>query len=170
MADPKGIKLIVFDVDGVLTDGAIHIDDRGVETKCFNVRDGFAIRAAMRHGIRVAVITGRSSQCVNLRLTELGVDLFVQGSKNKAIGLEIVCQKAAVEPGEIAYVGDDIPDLPAMLRCGYRVAVADAAAEVCAVADHITLAAGGKGAAREAIEHILKALDKWEDVLEEFGV
>ncbi len=170
MAEPTAIKLIVFDVDGVLTDGAIHLDDRGVETKRFHVRDGFAIRAAMRHGIKVGVLTGRSSQCVSLRLTELGVDLLVQGSKNKAIGLEIMCQKAGVDPGEIAYVGDDIPDLPAMLRCGYRVAVNDAAAEVRAVADHITHAAGGQGAARDAIEHILKAQDKWEDVLEEFGV
>ncbi len=170
MADPNAIKLIVFDVDGVLTDGTIHIDDHGVETKCFHVRDGFAIRAAMRHGIKVGVLTGRSSRCVNLRLTELGVDLLVQGSKNKAIGLEILCQKSGVELGEIAYVGDDIPDLPAMLRCAYRIAVADAAAEVRAVADYITHSTGGKGAAREAIEHILKAQDKWEDVLEEFGV
>lgn len=170
MPTPTPLKLILFDVDGVLTDGAIHLDGRGAETKRFNVRDGFAIRAAQRAGLKVGVLTGRSSVAVTLRMEELGIDLYIQGAKNKAIGLETLCQQAGVEMSETAYMGDDIPDLPAMLRCGYRIAPADAAAEVRGVADLITQQPGGQGAAREAIEHILKAQDKWEDVLEEFGV
>jgi 3-deoxy-D-manno-octulosonate 8-phosphate phosphatase (KDO 8-P phosphatase) len=170
MPHPTSISFLVFDVDGILTDGAIRIDDRGVETKSFSVRDGFAIRAAMRQGLKIGILTGRSSQCVIHRMNELGVAHLMQGSKTKAIGIETLCQQAGVELAEACFMGDDIPDLPAMLRCGYRITVPDAAAEVRAVADFITTSAGGQGAAREAIEHILKAQDKWEQVLEEFGV
>ncbi|MEX2214550.1 MAG: HAD-IIIA family hydrolase [Phycisphaeraceae bacterium] len=170
MPSPRSISFLIFDVDGVLTDGAIQFDDHGTETKSFHVRDGFAMRAAMRLGIKIGILTGRSSQCVTLRMDELGIDLLMQGSKNKAIGLETLCQQAGVEMSETAFMGDDIPDLPAMLRCGYKIAPADAAAEVRSIADFVTQTPGGKGAAREAIEHILKAQDKWEDVLEEFGI
>jgi len=170
MASPRSISLLVFDVDGVLTDGAIQIDDRGVETKCFSVRDGFAIRAALRSGIKIGVLTGRSSPCVALRMNELGITLLMQGATNKAIGVETLCQQAGVELGDTGYMGDDIPDLPAMLRCGYKMAPADAASEVRAVADLVTTAPGGRGAVREAIEHLLKAQGKWEAVLEEFGM
>ena len=170
MPSPASITFLVFDVDGVLTDGSIQLDDRGVETKSFSVRDGFAIRAAMRHGVKIGILTGRSSQCVALRMEELGVTHLMQGSKNKAIGIETLCQQANIALHHTCFIGDDIPDMPAMLRCGYRIAPADAAPEVRAIADHLTHATGGKGVAREAIEHILKAQEKWELVLEEFGV
>ncbi|MCX5661437.1 MAG: HAD-IIIA family hydrolase [Planctomycetota bacterium] len=164
------IRFIVFDVDGVLTDGAIILDDLGHESKRFHVRDGFAIKAAMSMGIKVGVITGRTSRVVTLRMAELGIDLLVQGAKDKAAALETLCAQAGVEPGETAYMGDDLIDLPPMLRCGYPMAVADAAAEVRDVAKFVTRVVGGRGAAREAIEHILKAKGKWDAVVEKYGV
>ncbi len=162
--------MIVFDVDGVLTDGSIILDDRGRESKRFHVRDGFAIRAAMMLGLKIGVVTGRSSACVTLRMSELGVDLLLQGVKDKAIGLETLCQHAGVEPPEAAFIGDDLIDLPAMLRCGYPIAVADAVKEVKGIARYNTHARGGRAAAREAIEHILKGQKRWDELLERYGV
>ena len=98
MGDLTSIRLVIFDVDGVLTDGAIQIDDRGVESKRFHVRDGFAIRAAMSVGLMIGVLTGRSSRCVALRMTELGVPFVIQGAKDKVIGFETLCQKARLMP------------------------------------------------------------------------
>lgn len=168
--DMKSLKMIVFDVDGVLTDGSIIIDDAGVESKRFHVRDGSGITSAMAAGLKVGVITGRSSRCVSLRLAELRVPYLLQHCKNKVQGLETLCVQAEVLPEQCAYVGDDLIDLAAMLRCGYRIAVADAAAEVREEAHYITSVPGGHGAAREAIEHILKAQGKWEQVLERYGI
>lgn len=166
----SGIRLIIFDVDGVLTDGTIAIDNYGNETKRFYVRDGTAIRAAQRLGLRVGVLTGRTSMAVTHRMRELGIELFVQGAQDKAVGFETLTQLAGVEFEETAYLGDDLVDLPAMMRSGYPMAVADAARDLHRVARHITRAPGGRGAAREAIEHILKAQGKWDAVLERYGV
>lgn len=166
----QGIQLIVFDVDGVLTDGGIIMDDRGVESKRFHVRDGFAIRAAMSVGLKVGILTGRSSQCVSLRAAELGLDLLMQGVKEKGSGFETLCQRAGVEPQQAAYMGDDLVDLPAMLRAGYSFAVADAAEEVRSVASHVTKAKGGDAAAREAIEHVLHAQGQWDKIRERYGI
>jgi len=170
MPSVRDIRFLIFDVDGVLTDGSILIDDHGVETKRFHVRDGSALRMAMRLGFKVGILTGRTSRVVTLRMNELGVEHVVQGSKNKAIGLETLCQQTGVEPEQVAYMGDDVVDLPAMLRCGYKLTVADAAEEVRGVADYITTTPGGQGAVREAVEHIIKAQGRWEEVLEEYGV
>lgn len=167
---PRSVRLIVLDVDGVLTDGAIVLDDCGVESKRFHVRDGLGIKAAIQGGIPVAVITARSSRAVNLRMQELGVDLFVQGARDKRVALEMVTQRTGLEPEDMGYLGDDLLDLPAMRRCGYRMAVADASPEVRQAADYVTSLPGGRGAAREAIEHVLKAQGKWDAVLETFGV
>ena len=164
------IKLIIFDVDGVLTDGSIVIDDAGVESKRFYARDGLAIKSAMALGLKVGVLTARSSRAVTLRMAELGVDLVLQGSSYKVFGLETLCQRAGVMPEDVAYVGDDLVDLPVMVRCGYPIAVADAVAEVKAEARYVTSAPGGRGAARQAIEHILKAQDRWDEVVERFGI
>lgn len=162
------IKFIVFDVDGVLTDGAIIVDDHGIESKRFHVRDGFGLKAAMLGGLKVGVLTGRSTRAVALRMIELGIDLLAQGVSDKRIGLEQLCQRAGVLPEETAYVGDDLIDLPAMMLCGYAVAVADAVAEVREQAAFVTAAAGGRGAAREAIEHVLKAQGKWDEVIDRY--
>lgn len=161
-------SLLILDVDGVLTEGSIIMDDHGVQSKRFHVRDGFAIREAMRVGLSVGILTGRASRVVTLRAAELRVDLLLQGCGDKRIGLETLCQQAGVEPEQTAYLGDDLVDAPAMLRCGYPMAVADAAAEVREIAKFVTLTPGGHGAVREAIEHLLKAQNKWDAVVERF--
>ena len=168
MTEPDTIKLLVFDVDGVLTDGSIIVDDNGVESKRFHVRDGFAIKAAMRLGLRIGVITGRSTRAVKARMTELGIDLLIQGADNKAVALAAMCERAGVTPDQTAYVGDDLIDLPAMLRCGYPIAVADAAEEVRAVASYVTATPGGRAAARDAVEHILKAQGLWAQIVDRY--
>lgn len=170
MPDLTSIKLIVFDIDGVLTDGSIYVDDRGVETKRFHARDGLAIKVAASMGLRIGILTARSTPALTLRMEELGVQLVVQGVLNKAVGLETLCQKASVLPDEVAYVGDDLVDLPAMLRCGYPMAVADAVEEVRSKARYITAAIGGRAAAREVIEHVLKTQNRWAEVLAHFSI
>lgn len=170
MPSPSSTKLLIFDVDGVLTDGSIIVDDMGRESKRFYVRDGFAIKAAMTLGLKIGVITGRSSRSVSLRMTELGIEHYLFGITDKLIALETLCQQAGVLPEHAAYVGDDLIDIPAMQRCGYSIAVADAAEEARAVAKFVTQANGGRGAAREAIEHVLKAQNRWEELLEKYGV
>lgn len=165
---PTTVRLLILDVDGVLTDGSIVVDDRGFESKRFHVRDGFAIRAAMSLGLKVGVLTGRSTRAVTLRMTELGVDLLLQGVSDKAVGFQTLCQMADVTPQETAYLGDDLVDLPAMVRSGYPMAVADGVAEVKSEARFVTRALGGQAAVREAIEHILKAQDRWGEVVDRY--
>jgi 3-deoxy-D-manno-octulosonate 8-phosphate phosphatase (KDO 8-P phosphatase) len=170
MTQLKTIKLLLFDVDGVLTDGSILINDHGVESKRFYVRDGFAMKAAMTLGLKIGVLTGRNSVSVNLRMSELGIDLLMQGVTEKAAGFETLCQRAGVSEEEASFLGDDLNDLPALLRCGYPMAVADAIPEVRQEVRYVTHARGGRGAAREAIEHILKGQERWEELLERYGV
>jgi 3-deoxy-D-manno-octulosonate 8-phosphate phosphatase (KDO 8-P phosphatase) len=170
MPDPRRIKLIIFDVDGVLTDGSIIVDSEGRELKRFHVRDGFAIKAAMGVGLKVDVISGRASRTVTLRMADLGVDLLMQGCGNKAVAFETLCQQADVLPEQAAFVGDDLIDLPAMLRCGYPMAVANAVEQVRAAAAYVTTAPGGHAAAREAIEHVLLAQGLWDQVVERYGM
>lgn len=170
MEKPADLKLIVLDVDGVLTDGRILVDDLGVESKAFYVRDGFAIRAAMSVGLKVGVLTGRASRVVALRMAELGVELVIQGAREKLVGFETLCQRAGVLPEQAAYVGDDLVDLPPLLGCGYAIAVADAVAEVRAEANYVTRAPGGRGAVREAIEHVLAAQERWDEIVERYGI
>lgn len=163
------IQFLVFDVDGVLTDGSIVLNDLGHETKHFHVRDGFAIKAAADAGLKVGVITGRSSKVVALRMAELGIDFFVQGVKEKAEALELLCARVGLHPSAAAYMGDDLIDLPAMRRCGYAMAVADAAPEVRKIARFVSTLTGGRGAVREAVEHVLKAQGKWGAIVEKYG-
>ncbi len=165
MADAADVRLLVFDCDGVLTDGRVIVDDHGVQSRNFHVRDGFAIRAAMKHGLQIGVISGKSIRAVNLRMVELGVELLVQGEKTKGQALAKVSQQAGVTLAQTAFVGDDLIDLPAMKVCGYAMAVADAAPEVRAAAAFVTTLRGGHGAGREAVEHILKAQGRWDAVV-----
>ncbi len=162
------ISSIIFDVDGVLTDGRIILNDLGVESKHFHVRDGFAIRAAMLMGLKVGIITGRMSRVVALRAAELGIEHVQQGSKDKGVALEALCERMGVTPDQTAFVGDDLIDLPALLRCGYPIAVKDSVDEVRAVAKYITAQPGGHGAARDAVEHILKKQNRWEELLQHY--
>ncbi len=157
--DPSTIELIIFDVDGVLTDGSINLNDDGSETKSFNVRDGYGLRLWINAGYKIAIITGRSGEALKHRLTSLKVDpdLIIQGSRNKSEALDDILERTKVDPANIAYLADDWPDLSAMNRIGYPMAVQDAEPEVIKAAVYTTTRRGGKGAARDAIAHILAA-------------
>ena len=162
------IRLLCLDVDGVLTDGGISIDDAGHETKRFHVRDGAALRMWSRLGFETAVITGRSGMALRHRLRELGVKHVISGSKEKGAAVEALLLEMKLDASDAAMIGDDIPDLPILRRCGFPIAVRDASPEVLAVAALITSRAGGNGAVRDAIEHILKAKGRWSDAVRTF--
>lgn len=158
--DPSQIELIIFDVDGVLTDGSININDDGSETKRFSVRDGYAFRLWLNAGLKIAIITGRSGKALTHRLYSLGIDesMVIQGSTDKAEALYVVMHRTGiVDASKIAYMGDDWPDLPALTRVGLPICPADAEPEVIAACELVTQKPGGHGAAREAIAHILGA-------------
>ena len=159
------IRLVAFDVDGVLTDGSITLTDGGEQIKSFSVTDGTGIKYLMRAGLDVALITGRSSRAVEHRAAELGIEYVFQGAKRKIEPYEALLEMTGLTDENVAYVGDDLPDIPILRRCGLGIAVADAADEVKEAADRITAARGGKGAAREVAEFILKAQDKWQQIL-----
>ena len=169
MPSPADVQLIVFDVDGVLTDGVVIYTEDGGEAKHFHIKDGLGIVAARRAGLGVAVITSRESRLVERRMRELGVKDLVQGCKDKAAEVGALAERVGVPLSAVAYVGDDLVDLGAMRRVGYPIAVADAAAEVRAVASYVTALPGGRGAGREAIEHVLKAQGKWAAVVAGYG-
>lgn len=158
MIDWKRIRLLITDVDGVLTDGSLYYGDGGEALKRFNVRDGLGIKRLMATGVKCAVITGRSSKIVDVRLKELGYDVILQGVLDKAEGLDRVMRLLpGIVESEIAYVGDDINDLPAMNRVELPIAVADAAAEALSAARYITSRPGGSGAVREVCDLIVAA-------------
>ena len=159
------IRLLLLDVDGVLTDGHIIIDDRGIETKHFHVRDGQGISFLKRNGIEVGFITGRTSNVVRHRAKDLGVSLVFQGVQDKLTLYEQIKQKTHLTDQQIGYVGDDIIDLP-VLRCvGLAVMVGNGAAELKPYAHYVTRALGGAGAVREVAELILKTQHKWANLL-----
>jgi 3-deoxy-D-manno-octulosonate 8-phosphate phosphatase (KDO 8-P phosphatase) len=158
------IRLLVADVDGVLTAGGIAYGG-GQEWKEFHVRDGSALKCWKQAGRRVALITGRTSAAVDVRAAELGVDLMYQGAADKLAAFRRVLETTGLNPSEVCYIGDDLPDLPPLRRCGLAVAVADACPEVRADAHHVTRAAGGRGAVREAVELILRCQGEWAAVV-----
>jgi len=163
--DLKDIVLLVLDVDGVLTDGRIVLDEAGREIKAFHVRDGSGMKYWKRAGGRLAMISGRGSPAVRRRAEELDVDAVRLDAKDKLPAFESVLAELGVTAEQAAVVGDDLPDLPVMRRAGFAVAVADAAEEVRAAADHVTAAAGGAGGVREIIELILKETGRWQTIL-----
>lgn len=170
MGQPKDIQLLVLDVDGVLTDGSIYVNDDGLEMKRFHVRDGLAISAAQRVGLKIGILSGRSTRAVTLRMQQLQVQYLLQGCKDKEQGLEDLCAQAHVDLSKAAYLGDDLIDLRAMLRCGYPMAVADAVEEVRREAKYVTQAHGGHGAVREAIEMLLKAQNRWDKLVDTYVI
>jgi 3-deoxy-D-manno-octulosonate 8-phosphate phosphatase (KDO 8-P phosphatase) len=161
-----GVELLVLDVDGVLTDGGVRLDADGREVKQFFVRDGVALRSWSDAGKRSAIISGRSSPAVEARGRELGVWRVVQGAADKLWALQSVLADAGLEPRAICYVGDDLPDLPALRLCGLAVAVADADPQVRLEAHHVTRAGGGRGAVREVVELILGCQGLWGRLIE----
>lgn len=152
---PADLKLIGFDVDGVFTDGRFYLSDDGVETKAFNTQDGFGIRSLLNAGIQVAVISGRSSAAVEIRMQELGVTHVFQGSKDKVAAFESVAASLDINCTQTAFVGDDVPDLPLLQHVAFSIAVANATSTVKDQCDWVTTAAGGAGAVREVCEYIL---------------
>lgn len=164
----RAVRLLICDVDGVLTDGRITFDDGGVQSKSFDVRDGHGLKMLQREGVTVALITGRSSKVVEVRARELGIKEVFQGIKRKRPVFEELIERLGLKPLEVAYVGDDVVDLPVMVLVGLSVAVADAHEEVRAMADHVTERPGGRGAVREVCELILKAKGHWDEIIKAY--
>jgi len=145
----KSIRLVAFDVDGVFTDGRFYLSDEGIETKAFHTQDGFGIRRLIESGRNVAVISGRKSKAVELRMNELGVQHVVLGCSDKVAAFDRILSELDLGREQSAYAGDDIPDLPLLLHAGVSFAVANAVAQVRDACDYTTLASGGFGAVRE---------------------
>ncbi|HUV59649.1 MAG TPA: HAD-IIIA family hydrolase [Desulfatiglandales bacterium] len=164
----KRIKLLLLDVDGVLTDGCIIYNDNGAETKIFNVKDGLGIKLLMEAGIQVGIVTGRTSKALYHRCNNLGISLIFDGVHEKTSVLELISEQTGLLAEEIAFVGDDLPDLPLLRRVGLSIAVADAHETVIENVDMITSAKGGAGAVREICEAILKAQGFWNKILERY--
>lgn len=158
----KKIRLLLLDVDGVLTDGGIIIDNHGIETKRFDVRDGQGIVLLIRSGITVGFVTSRRSDIVRHRAKELGVKLVYQGVQRKADIYGEIKRKTGLADEQIAFVGDDIADLPVMRRVGLAVTVGDSGPDLKLRADYVTHAKGGRGAVREVSELLLKAQHSWQ--------
>ncbi len=160
------IKLVICDVDGVLTDGGIVYSDSGEESKCFNVKDGLGIRLVLKAGIRVGIITGRRSQALRHRCDNLGIDDLFEGFHDKTVALRQLLAQHNLQAEQVAFIGDDLLDLSIMKQVGVAVAVADAHPLVAQQADWVTCAKGGYGAVREFCEALLKAQDRWQQMLD----
>lgn len=166
--DLADIQLLALDVDGVLTDGTLIISSDGSESKFFNSLDGHGLRMWRRAGLKVALISGRESAPTQLRAEQLGIEYVFQDCHFKLPVLEKLLAQIDLTPEKVAYVGDDLPDLPVMRYVGFAVAVANAVDEVKRHADYVTVHHGGSGAVREAIEYILKSTDKWRKLMERY--
>jgi len=171
----RKIKLLVFDVDGVLTDGQIFVlpesldpDARGVEFKGFSAHDGLGISLARLAGIRIGLVTKRRSQTVAIRASDLKIEFVYQGQSHKMTAIEEILTKAGLAIDQLAYVGDDIVDLPVMRLCGLAIAPANARPQMKAAAHYVTPNAGGHGAGRDAIDFILAAQGALDRVIEEY--
>jgi 3-deoxy-D-manno-octulosonate 8-phosphate phosphatase (KDO 8-P phosphatase) len=164
----RPIRLILSDVDGVLTDGGIIFDNQGIETKRFHVRDGMGIRLWQKAGCRFGLITHRSSNIVKMRVAELGIEIIRQGIDDKLAAMRGILQDLRLTPAHVCYIGDDLPDMPAVRAAGLGVATADACAELRHEAHYVTVAHGGSGAVRETVELILKAQSRWEDLIQTY--
>jgi len=159
------IRHVIFDVDGVLTDGRIIYDDRGREMKFFDVKDGHGIKMLMRAGIGVILLTGRTSRVVDCRARDLGITDVYQGARDKIAVFERILETKGIRPEHTACVGDDITDIPLMEKTGFSFAVADAVPLARRYADYVTRRKGGRGAAREICELILRQQGKWEEIV-----
>lgn len=165
-ARARRIRLLIADVDGVLTDGRMVLSERGDELKRFHTRDGVAVELARRARLRIAFVTGEKSGLARARGDKLGVDAVVLGARRKGETLDELCTQFGVAPAEAAWVGDDLLDVPALQRAGLAIAVADAAAEVKAVAHLVTRTRGGQGVLRECVEMILRSQGTWRAIIE----
>jgi 3-deoxy-D-manno-octulosonate 8-phosphate phosphatase (KDO 8-P phosphatase) len=164
----KKVKILLMDVDGVLTDGRIIFDSDGRELKFFHVRDGHGIKILHKYGIETGIITGRNSKVVDIRAKELGIKMVYQKAWKKKDVIEKIMSEGGFAPEEVAYIGDDIVDIPVFRRVGFRVAVPDASYDVRNEVDYITLSYAGKGAVREVCDLILRAKGLWKEIVDEY--
>ncbi len=168
MPDPKDIQLLVFDVDGVFTDGTLSYGEDGTIRRSFDIKDGMAIRLAREAGLLTAVLTAKVSAATRQRMADLKIDHVFEGfdeTGGKGAGIEQLAQQAGVALEQVAYMGDDLMDLPALRRVGYPMCPADAAGEVKAVCAFVSTFRGGRGAVRDAVEHVLKAQGYWDKLV-----
>ncbi len=164
----RSIALLLSDVDGVLTDGQIILDNQGIESKAFHVRDGLGIKLWQKAGFQFGMITQRSTQGLKVRAAELGIEILRQGLPDKLTALKQIAAELKLPRERVCYLGDDLPDLPVIRAVGLGVAVGDACGEVRQAAHYVTQERGGGGAVREVIELILKAQCRWSDVIQTY--
>lgn len=162
----KQIKLVLLDADGVLTQGNIIYTNTGSEVMVFNVKDGLGIRLLMKAGIKIGIVTGRGSEALCHRLRDLGIELIFDRVRDKAAVLQSISDQTGISAREIAFMGDDLPDISLMKQVGLSIAVSDAHETVIKHADMVTTRKGGSGAVREACEVILKTQGLWEKIIE----
>jgi len=164
-ARARNVRLMIFDVDGVLTDGTLFVTAQGEEFKAFNILDGHGLRMLRASGVDLAIISGRKSGAVARRAQELGIEHVHQGIAEKVPAFEALCATSGVTPDQCGFVGDDYPDLPVLLRCGFAASVPGAPAAVRSRVHYVTRAAGGRGAVRELCEFVLDAQGKLDAAL-----
>jgi 3-deoxy-D-manno-octulosonate 8-phosphate phosphatase (KDO 8-P phosphatase) len=167
-ARARALRWLLLDVDGVLTDGRLWFGPEGETLKAFHVRDGLALQLAQRSGLSVGLLSGRASAVVERRALDLGLDAVVLGAEDKGRGFAAFLEERGLAPDQVAYVGDDLPDLPVLAACGISFAPADAAAEVRARAEFTLSTRGGEGAVREAVENLLRWRGVWAAAVDAF--
>ncbi len=165
----RSLRLLLTDVDGVMTDGTVLVLPDGSEARAFHIRDGLAVVLAQRAGLRTGLVSGRSSEAVARRAAELGMAVVRQGVRDKAAALREILATEGVRAEEVAYIGDDVNDLPILAEVGLSAAPADAPLEVRLQAFMVTEAGGGRGCLREFVEAILRARGQWEQTLATYG-
>ena len=161
LARARAVKLLIFDIDGVLTDGSLFYGDDGQDYKAFNSRDGHGIKMLRASGVETAILTGRMSQVVLHRARNLGIGRIIQGAHDKLVSYEAMLIETGLRAEETAYMGDDVVDLPVMRRCGLACTVPDAPIEVQSRSHYVAQAAAGRGAGREVCELIMRAQGTW---------
>ncbi len=162
------IRLLLLDVDGVLTDGSIILGESNQEAKIFNIKDGLGIKLAQAGGIEIGIITGRTSEAVSRRAAELSIKILYQGQPDKLNAYDQIKNELGLSDDQIAFIGDDLNDLKLIQKAGFGCTVKDACDEVKAKAEYITNHSGGKGAVREIVEVILKHQGKWEALIQKY--
>ena len=162
------IQLMIFDVDGILTDGRLYISEQGEAMKAFHVHDGHGLKMLQEYGIGVGILSSRSSAIVTRRAAELGIDLVLQGAADKGAAFARILQERRLAAGAVGFMGDDLVDLPVLTRCGFAATVPEAPVAVRTRAHYVSVAAGGCGAAREVCEFILRAQGRLEDAVSRY--
>lgn len=162
------IKLLLLDVDGIMTDGRIIYDDQGRELKAFDVKDGHGLKMLQRAGIKIGIITGRQSEVVVKRAAELGIAILYQKALSKLEPYREILATEGLTDEQVAYMGDDVVDLPILRRVGFSATVADAVQDVKPLVDYVTARSGGRGAVREVCDLLLKASGQWEHLTERY--